>query len=267
MLSGSDLRTVKDRHVSESFSNAPLIELVATVRWNEVEDSIEDSLFLNRLGRELARVGFSQSERLMPDGFDVPPSQPLYRYTRPEDTQDTVIYQAGSGAFAINAIPPYRTWEDFRPAIEVGLAAFFAALGDRRPLAQPEFIALNYVDAFDENFTGSDRIGFLRDVLKIDLALPQPFQRRFVEGVPESVFVNFSGSGSNGLETRVKAGLASVANTPRVILDMTVSRTEGLLLDAESILKVLDELHLVIHDTFIEIAQPFIGVLRSGADA
>lgn len=253
---------------SESFPNAPLIELVASIRWGVDADRPLDndprsgSPFLRELAREFAREGYIQSERLVPEDEDLPPRRPLYRYFNPADDEDSVVYQAGEQVLTINAIPPYRTWEDFRPAIDQGLGCLTRTLERLSLSIQPEQVSLNYIDAFDETFFGNDRLGFLRDGLGFDLSLPLALAKQFQGDDLGRLFFDFSGVGVAGHRIQIKTGLATVGNTPSVIFDMTVAESLDADLTLGSLIEDFDGLHNVIHDTFVGLTQDFQSVLR-----
>src|ERR1700679_367307 len=117
--------------VSISFRKAPLVEIVVDLRWRPVVQPVPTqpvgpqptaSAFLptpqienliHRFGGEVYKRGFQRAERLVPSGLFVLPGQPLSRFKKAD--VDNVLYQIGVGMFSANAVPPYRSWEQFTP--------------------------------------------------------------------------------------------------------------------------------------------------------
>lgn len=256
---------------NESFPNAPLIELVASLRWSAddadpdvpvSEDPRAGSIFLRALSRELAREGYVQSERLVPEDQEVVPAQPLYRYLSPADGGEAVVYQAGERVLTVNAIPPYRTWAEFRPAIERGLRCLTNAFQAEPKKRDLDDIALNYIDAFDDSFTKGDRMGFLRDSLGFDLRIPSAISGQLTDASPDGVFVQFSGRGPQGDLLQFKSGLATVANSQQVVLDMTVRTAMEGNIEQTRVMDEYDRVHAIVHDTFLGLSSSFMNILR-----
>ncbi len=82
-----------------TFENAPLVEIIAELRWspekalNQVEighgtvvrtlkttdpASVHEQFF-SRFSDEISKSGFTRTERLLPAGFPAMPFQPVYR--------------------------------------------------------------------------------------------------------------------------------------------------------------------------------------------
>ena len=123
-----------------TFSKAPLIELIAELRWTpQGSTSIAPAppqpgpaptLFLGggkqeefymRFGAALYNQGFNRSERLSPPGFPFILQQPVYRFLSEAEDKKSVIYQVGFGIFSVHAVPPYRSWSQFLPLVTKGI--------------------------------------------------------------------------------------------------------------------------------------------------
>lgn len=125
--------------MSATFENAPLVEIIAEIRWNPqmvplqtvsghgpaaapvmaLNTNAFDEFFM-RFGGEVYQKGFEQSERLVPSGFPMMLFQPVYRYRKSASADASVLYQVGPGLFSANAIPPYKSWDTFSPTVERG---------------------------------------------------------------------------------------------------------------------------------------------------
>jgi uncharacterized protein (TIGR04255 family) len=267
--------------MTESFVNAPLIELLAEVRWKTTTSSTDDTSmadeslvledaspdFYRRMAVGLGKLGFTLSERLVPAEYEVPDGSSTYRYLNPDDTETTVVYQVGDGIFSINGIPPYKTWTEFRPSVQAGLEVLMdsiEALGGEITFNQ---IDLNYIDAFGEEYLqGRSRYDLLASVLGFNLKLPDAIARTVDNGEPTTAFFHFGARLKNGDRIAVKTGFATVLNQPTIVLDTRVSHRDEVVADVDGMLQVLDRSHQVIHDTFVEMTEPIAAILNGNQD-
>ena len=269
--------------MSETFVNAPLIELVVEVQWDlpqevaEPEDAVGPSLqtmeryaspFYQRMSHAMSRLGYSQSERLVPTGYSPAPGSPIYRYTDPAEDAETVVYQVGDGSFSVNAFPPYKTWAEFLPAVQDGLTALLEVLAAEAEPVEFQQVSLNYVDAFDERFWGStSRYEFLTKTLGFAITMPIGTIDHLNERDPKGAFIQFSGTTRDGDTLLLKAGLAVVVNEPHVVMDTSISHREAVAGKLEALVSVLERSHTVIHDSFVAITLPVANILRGEEDA
>jgi hypothetical protein len=78
--------------MSVTFKNAPLVEMIAELRWGETAQPVQQGLpivmqgmtpevdqFFMRLSGEVYQHGFRRAERLVPPGFPIFPFQPVFR--------------------------------------------------------------------------------------------------------------------------------------------------------------------------------------------
>ena len=178
------------------FSNPPLVELIAELRWMPgtatpsvlpqpqgggqllqaltiqfpLTLSYQEESF-SRFSNQVAERGFGTSERLLPVGFPLLPFTVVYRF-RKTASGGNFLYQIGPGLFSANALPPYRDWDSFRPIVREGIQAL---LESRHPTENVPFAAviLRYIDLFSEEFTeGKRSFRFLNEVLGVKLELP-----------------------------------------------------------------------------------------------
>src|SRR5579862_288637 len=130
------------------FRIPPLVELIAELRWPPAGApgqtdgqqpaavqipaalfaafSRPDQMFMRFAGL-IGAQGFVQSERLVPQGFPGLPFQPIYRYSRTGTKPGEPIFQLGPGVFSAHITPPYNSWDDFRPFLEMGISVLLEA--------------------------------------------------------------------------------------------------------------------------------------------
>ena len=167
------------------FSNPPLIELVAELRWlpgvsnagapvsgqvtvqfpiASAEESFE------KFRRSVASKGFVVSERIVPPGFPMLPFSVAQRFRKPS-TDENYVYQIGMGVFSANALPPYRSWDSFRPVVSEGVDTLLASrhASDSGNVS----VILRYLDVFSADLTdGLKSFDFINSVLGIEVRLP-----------------------------------------------------------------------------------------------
>src|SRR5262245_7349847 len=116
-----------------SFKKAPVVELVAELRWAPSGDDAlpagnvtlafgnQAEEFFQRFGNSVAKLNFTQTEKLIPAGLPPPWHHVAWRSRNPNDVNK--LLQVGAGIFSANALQPYRRWREFEPTIELGVKA------------------------------------------------------------------------------------------------------------------------------------------------
>lgn len=251
-----------------SFENAPVIELLAELRWlpptvvmsegnapvpmivgREVEE------FFMMFSNEIAKSGFNQAERVVPPGFPLLLHQVMWRFKSPK--QPGVLLQVGPGLFSANALQPYKRWKDFKPTVELGIAALLAT----RPIAEKDLtfsaVTLRYMNAFTGELLGANTpTGFIRDVLGFKVALP-------------TIFTDLTGGKGQSSETAnvllpvanttkvmsVAVGDGMVNSAPAAIYDISVSETRPVAGDLKAVLDGLTASRDLIHQCFLVLTE------------
>ena len=250
--------------MSTQFENAPIVELVAEVRWHtsgsqEITDaklgstfsidSVNPSLenFLARFSAGAAKAGYVLSERIVPIGVPTMPGQPIYRYRSPDI--GGILVQAGWGVATINAVPPYKSWTDFSPRLKEVLEVLVAAREDDR---SPFYAAsVRYINAFGADYLeGTTASEFARDVLGFGASLPQAIddERKREEAPQFSLQVAFPTT--SGLRARMVVAEGIARDEQALIFDITLGTAEPVDAIVESTFTVLDNAHDVVHRMF-----------------
>ncbi|WP_312975780.1 TIGR04255 family protein [Stutzerimonas nitrititolerans] len=257
--------------MKERFENPPLVELVAEVRW-VVDAGLEPGApffqgpnsqsseeFLSRLLAELAQAGYGVSERLIPPGFPLMNQAPVARYKKSGrqasalDETASTLFQAGAGLFTVNAVPPYKSWNQFRPVVALGLEAL---INSNPPKRGGFNLTLRYIDAFKQDLTqGRSHRDFLQDVMGIRLLIPTALEKLSTDGsvvVPMLQTVVPLAFGS--LQIQFAEGNLQGENVFLMENIVTIAGEHGNQLDA--ILSALDEARSVVHQSFVELTRP-----------
>jgi uncharacterized protein (TIGR04255 family) len=259
-----------------TFAKAPLIELIAEVRWipqgsmllqpgltvqqpampEIFVGGVKQEEFYKRLGRELYSSGFDRSERLLPVGMPFALHQPVYRFQSEKEGKTSVLYQVGYGIFSVHAIPPYHSWAQFLPFVRSGLEAL---LGSRletdrsQPFSQT---SLRYIDFFDEGLLEGHNISsFIMDVLKISTKLPVPISRVATSNELKSVFTKVVVPVDIG-DLTLSVGDGQFNNRSGILLDNMVSKTAETAAALDAIMTVYNSAYSVIHNIFFELTRP-----------
>jgi uncharacterized protein (TIGR04255 family) len=266
----------------ESFDNAPLVEIVAELRWTPADLSLApqspgapglaiattqpaslDQLF-NTFSGELYQKGFTRIERLIPAGFPAMLHQPIFRFRK--DDKDPALFQIGLGLFSANGLQPYRSWKDFSPTVELGVGALLKGrvqADQQRPFS---LHSLRYIDAFgDDLLAGHSIAKFLSDTLGVSIVLPAPIQDliRDPDSVKSQLQLIIPIKGSNKtMELAIGEGsLANAPTTPRLIMQMTITE-QTVDADAKKIMAAFDSSRKIIHDTFLSMTKPIHPLMK-----
>lgn len=222
-----------------SYSNPPLAEVIAEVRWKltplgTVIGGGVDPYYLkfrDWLADRLAAKGYSFKEPLI--DADMPlelvGGNPVIRFRR--SAQQWPLYQLGPGLLAMNLTPPYGGWEQFRPVIAEGLSSLHDFFGKEGQLFQLAALKLHYMDAFTakngmnnyETFVQND-LQFLRPVeggIWAALGLDQAQAK-----VSGQIVTRIHSPDQSTFTFRVRSG--NRRGEAAAIIDHIVSRTEDL---------------------------------------
>ena len=260
---------------NESFENAPLVEIVAELRWAPADLALApqpaggpaiaiaasqpaslDQLF-NTFGGEIYQRDFKRVERLVPQGFPVLLHHPIFRFRK--DDKDSALFQIGLGLFSANGLQPYRSWREFRPLVELGVAALLTARVQADQQMPFSLHSLRYIDAFGADLLGGQSIAkFLSDTLDVSIDLPDPIEdlidnRDSVKSQLQLI-IPIKGS-KKTMELSLGEGtLATAPTTPRLLMQMTITE-QTVAADATQILDAFDSSRMIIHDTFVRMTE------------
>jgi uncharacterized protein (TIGR04255 family) len=256
-----------------TFKNAPLVEIVAEIRWNPkpfflsglsgpgqlgLLNSNLCEKFFQKFLIEANAIGFPTSERLMPQGMIVIPNQVVYRLRSADSTK---LLHVGIGVLSVNAVPPYHSWAQFTPILRDGLSAGFRALESFERLETIDAVSLRYIDAFTSTHMGDvDPASFMRDTLALGGPVPKA-----IEGILDKTKVirsqmqlMFPLKGDLLLLINVGEGLSN--NNLACVLDSTVSSAKPI--PVGGIFDQLDRNYSILHELFIDLVQPIIQKLE-----
>ncbi len=255
--------------MSESIENAPLLELIAELRWATHAQAVAphtpkiiqstsdvEQLFM-KFGAIVHQLGYSEPTRIVPPQFPMLEGQPVLRFNMNQEGETKSLFQIGPGLFSANAVPPYRHWSDFAPVVKSGVEALLKA----RPPAdasQPiTAINLRYLDAFGPlHMQEKDPTAFIVDTLGIKVSLPEALTQHLQEGKPWNSFLQFQIPVEDGVTMGFAIGQGIANDKPAMLMDTSVSATGAFAPNSDEIMARFNRAHLLISKSFKDLMQP-----------
>jgi uncharacterized protein (TIGR04255 family) len=211
----------------------------------------------------LAAEGYARFERLLPSGIQFPSGQVTSRFRPTAPGRDSPLYQSGQGIFTANALPPYESWQKFSPYVQKGIECLMTA-HDRAGIPKPNFRAalIRYIDAFPPSLTGGASLqDFLRDVMQIDISLPDIIRSRVTEEHTIEPVIKLAAQTSIGrMELVFSEG--PVGNERAVMADMSVLMLREIGSDVAAAMQVLSDGRQLIHDLFRGLTAPLHNMME-----
>ncbi len=263
-----------EMNLNISFQDAPLIEIVAELRWlpigvqapqlGQVQlafGAADPDTFLLSFGRRPEIGSFTVVEKLIPAGFPTIWQQVVWRFRDPN--QEGVLLQVGPGIFTANALQPYKSWSEFKPTLENGIRALLASRTSQEKEQPFTGLSLRYINGFrSEHMSGLSQSEFMRDILKFKVDLPHALEGLGIAHGSASTSVNLLipilGT-SKRMSVQVGDGILRQAgansDTPSVMLDMTVADAVIVHPNIQDIMSSFDAARKIIHDAFLEMTS------------
>jgi uncharacterized protein (TIGR04255 family) len=259
--------------VSSSLENAPLLELIAELRWRPTGLPHADEAaagpaiipaqtnglheFFMRFGGEVHGAGYSEVKRLVPEQFPMLAHQPIYRFNSQGDGGTKSLYQVGPGLFSANAVPPYESWTSFGPLVLSGVEALLKSRDVAERDAPFLGATLRYLDAFGPLLTeGRDSATFVQEVLGIQITLPAALTQHLQAGAVWKPFFQFHIPVRPSVLFAVAIGDGIANDTPAVLMDTAVSFALPIAPDADEVMAAFNEAHGVIASSFKKLMAP-----------
>lgn len=264
------------RNTPMIFANPPLIELVAELRWvpgasgpvnpqtgiatiqlpfGFGEESLEN------FRRLVAQKGFSVSERLAPIGFPLVPFTVAQRFRKPSSDNENYLYQIGLGVFSANALPPYRSWDSFRPIVAVGVESLLAT---RHASDQANMrVLLRYLDVFTDEFTeGRKSADFLNNVLGIKMSLPKSLVEAAADNPELGVGLQLTMKLKDGLCMNLGFQEGTVGTKTGILMSTEVFTIQPVNPQLGTIMENFESAHSYIRSTFLGLTTKIHGKMQ-----
>jgi len=264
------------------FDNAPLVEIVAEVRWVDPTaftppgspmslhmpggDGLEE--FVVGFGSRAYAKGLVQVERLIPHGMPIPVGQVSHRYrfagSEEASLNKSTLWQIGPGVFAANAVPPYKSWTQFRPLVLDGLQAML----ESRPEAVRNFplsvVSLRYIDAFTSDFKGNlPDAQFLHEKLGISINFPDSLAKLIAGGSNFEQVIQVSASLEDGAKLVFSVSPGETSGKKAIIMTTAIFFEGNITPDLDLIMNRLDAARDKIHEMFEKMTFSIHDVLQA----
>lgn len=265
--------------MSVTYEHAPLIELIAELKWNTAQGALFDQavpgipiqisedmlssseVFFGKFAKQVEGLGFRNSERLFPIGQGGPPGQAAVRYRK--SAGDPPLMQIGTGVFTANGLPPtYTHWDDFSPLLQDGVDALLKSRDDSENALPFTSLSLRYIDAFGpEYWENSSPAVFIAKTLgfgnRIPSSLGQKVDKTRVASAAHQL--NIPLTGGSTMVINVGEGVAN--GSPAVILDVTVfsQRAKS---ETADVMKLFNEAHSLIGDMFLQMTRDVRHIMK-----
>ncbi len=266
--------------MSVTYDNAPLIEIVAELRWAQgfthpgvgtngtvfalsFGQPSSEQFFLS-FANEIASDGFLRSERLVPVGLPAVINQPAVRFRR-DGVGSSSMLQAGPGFFSANAVPPYKSWKTFSPEVERGVTALLRSRPDSEREMSFSGLSLRYIDAFGPaHLNGRSIPEFVRDVLGFENRFPTAIARRAQQGDLPDSFLQFSLALDDRMRLQGSVGQAIVNQSRSALLDLTAIHVGEVAPKTDDVMQAFGRARDFLHETFVEMTESIHALMKPG---
>lgn len=261
------------------FENAPLVEVIAELRWNTAADNFfqqatpglafqvpdavagRDEAFFGSFAEKADDLGFRSIERLLPQGSPSFPGQATVRFRRRANTPP--LLQVGPGVFTANGLPPtYTHWGDFRPLLEDGVKALLGS----RPIDEqqmPFALTVRYIDSFRASFWQDEgRVAFIQKLLGFGLSLPSSVTQKLDLAQEGRVVHQFGFPIADGSSLQIQIGDGATEDASEVVLLNMSAQHPQVPADLDAVMKQFEEMHRLLRDVFDSLIEPIREQLR-----
>jgi len=267
-----------------TFEKAPLVEIAAQLRWipegmfnappipgqppgftiSTGGPSVDE--FFMRFGGEIYQSKFVQAERLMPAGFPYLLHNAVYRYK--ENPKSSTFLQVGPGVMSANAVPPYKSWEDFLPTVEVGVKATLNARHESEKTKPFSTALLRYINAFSGELLNARAIpNFISETLGIKIVMPAPIDALIGDESAVKANLQFSFPIANMTkQMNLQIGEAMIHGTLSALMDVTISETAPIDPELSAIMGAFASSRKIIHDLFVEVTRPIHHLMKPSGE-
>lgn len=247
-------------HTEYVYAKPPMIEVIAEVRWRLTSLAAIPGAQLDpyfpatrvAMTKLAADRGYGSIETLIPDSvpLELLGYQVVSRYRTAPGTWP--LFQIGPGVFSCNAVPPYQGWREFRGHLMSALEVLFAAFPSSDKLFQYESASLRYLNAFTDEFGGTEALTFLRDGLGTEVTIKAPEFAGIIPATPHRVALDLEyGLATKGDVLQLKAFPGQKDGREATLVELgTVGRDIQCEASADSLLEWFDSAHIVLSNVF-----------------
>ena len=247
--------------MAKELKNKPLVEAILEVRWKLQGTPPApqiDPHYKLLLGRLFDRMldDYPEHEQLptanVPDEMVGHVVQHRFRIA----AHSWPLVQIGPGIFTVNSTDDYK-WEDFRPRVLTAINRLYDAHPKIGELKITNLI-LRYIDAVDFDFSAGNTFEFLRNMLKMNVSLPETlFKETGIEDKPHNFTwqCSFKSIKPKGLIS-IRFATGQKSHDPALVWETTVESSGDDLPEMPSAFEGwLDASHDITDDWFFKMIE------------
>ncbi len=192
-------------------------------------------------------------------GWPYPAHIPVLRFRHPGSNgkEEPTLYQIGAGLFSSHALPPYDTWDKFKPVIKKGLEILLKSRPSDEQKSKFITITLRYIDRFTGNLTGNVLPrDFIERVLNVRLLLPTALTNETADEATINPSIQLKVPLKSGLLMSLGINAANDSIDAGILMDTSVVTQASTASDAESAMRVLEVAHDSIRHVFLGLTSP-----------
>ncbi|MFT8233506.1 TIGR04255 family protein [Pseudomonas guariconensis] len=253
-----------------TFDKAPLVELIVELKWGHAAffqhaatgtfappgffmgDPAQNEELYSRFGKACYANGLQRAERLIPQGFPHLPGQAVCRYQSGEDPV-TKLLQIGQGVFTANALPPYKSWNEFLPFFKSGYEALLKSRSAEDNAQAFSQVSIRYINAFGADYLEKFAQTELLKNLGFNLTIPDLVSELSKDGPSTNIVINYGTSLKDGGKLAILVGSGQAGSEKAMLFDITISYDNVVCSLVEDHLHKAQE---AIEQMFIEATKP-----------
>jgi uncharacterized protein (TIGR04255 family) len=173
------------------------------------------------------------------------------------------LLQIGPGLFSANAVPPYRSWDEFSPVVRSGVEVLLRTRDEAERDAPFTSVSLRYIDAFRGDLLGGRSIpAFIREVLGFQIALPVALAQLQVADTEFKPHLLLNMPIANGMTMAVTVGEGLFNGEQAAMMHTHVVADEPVAADLERVMETLGRARQAIHSAFVNMTTAIHGHMR-----
>lgn len=165
---------------------------------------------------------------------------------------------ARGGLFTANAVPPYKSWDEFSPHLKAGIELMLEARSDVEGGHVPaNSVSLRYIDAFGSDLMqGLSNVDFLSEKFGFEFKIPEALTKNMDKQVALQLTTDFQFQLNNGMQLGMNIAPGMYQNEQVLMMTTGVVKNTPTEMNVGVLVDVFESAHKLIHDAFIDMSKP-----------
>lgn len=239
-----------------NLKNKPLVEAIFELRWSlagakgRIDPNIKilPGVFFSNI-----KTSYEFYEALPTSNFPEEFSAQIVQHRFRVKKDSWPLVQLGPGILTLNDIHDY-SWDDFSKRVKNVLNAFKQSHPKSAELVVDSLV-LRYIDAIPFDFSKEDVFLFLRDEMKVNIAInPEIFAKGNIKSFPQNFNASFSLPTQKPLGTTTLAFASGKSKGADSLIWETIVKSNPIsaVYDVKNIVSWIDDAHEITHDCFFK---------------